>query len=75
MSGQKLDGAAVRKLEKMPTKQQLMQAVAIMIKKARSPLPASLGLSNFLCYFWPHSEATRLDLVGICARWPDLSYY
>lgn len=35
MSGTYLDGAQVRKLDKMPTKQQLMQAVAVMIKKVR----------------------------------------
>ena len=33
MGGNKLDSAAVRKLEKLPTKKQLIGAVAIMVKK------------------------------------------
>lgn len=38
MGGNKLDSAAVRKLEKLPTKKQLIGSVAIMVKKVgRSP--------------------------------------
>ncbi len=33
MGGNKLDSAAVRKLEKLPTKKQLIGSVAIMVKK------------------------------------------
>lgn len=35
MAGNKLDAAAVRKLEKLPTKKQLIGSVAIMVKKVR----------------------------------------
>lgn len=37
MDGKFLDGSAVRRLEKMPNKLQLLTSVAVMIKKARSP--------------------------------------
>ena len=33
MGGNKLDAAAVRKLEKLPTKTQMIGSVAIMVKK------------------------------------------
>jgi len=35
MGGNALDSAAVRKLEKLPTKTQLFTSVAVMIKKVR----------------------------------------
>ena len=35
MGGNALDSAAVRKLEKLPTKTQMITSVAIMIKKVR----------------------------------------
>ena len=44
MGGNKLDAAAVRKLEKLPTKKQLIGSVAIMVKKVRSARQAHLHL-------------------------------
>ena len=40
MDGKFLDSDAVRRLEKMPNKLQLLTSVAVMIKKARSPSAA-----------------------------------
>lgn len=42
MGGNKLDAAAVRKLEKLPTKTQMIGSVAIMIKKVCMFSPLSL---------------------------------
>ena len=36
MSGSFLDGEQVRKLEKMPTKKELITAIAVMVKKVRA---------------------------------------
>lgn len=42
MGGNKLDSAAVRKLEKLPTKKQLIGAVAIMVKKVPTKVAVAI---------------------------------
>ena len=41
MEGQFLDDAGVRRLEKLPTKKELIAMVARLIKQARVPSPAA----------------------------------
>jgi len=42
MGGNKLDAAAVRKLEKLPTKKQLIGSVAIMVKKVPTKVAVAI---------------------------------
>ena len=46
MDGKFLDGSAVRRLEKMPNKLQLLTSVAVMIKKVRTTLTCPAHCCN-----------------------------
>lgn len=49
MGGSHLDAAQVRKLEKLPTKKELITAIAVMIKKVRLMMNAKTTLQQILC--------------------------
>ena len=66
MGGNKLDSAAVRKLEKLPTKTQMIGSVAIMVKKVRCAAPAGLITIYYCCQlFDEHIRRGCHELISL----------
>ena len=69
MGGNKLDAAAVRKLEKLPTKKQLIGSVAIMVKKVGCTCWAHVHLVLITgCFAYTRLECCNLHAPTVCLQ-------